>query len=205
MDLDVFDRSGGKSGSVAVDEKNFDAGFNEALVHQVSIACRASARAGTKAQKNRSAVRGGGRKPWRQKGMGRARAGTTSSPVFRGGGATFAASPRSYAQKVNRKSFRAAMRSILSELRRRGRLIVVSDMELESHKTRDLAQCLKNFHRRSTLIVADNVGENLDLASRNLPNVQVVASAMLNPALAIDSATLLITQNAVKSVDEWLA
>ncbi len=204
MNLNVIDRNGEKHGSVELSDSNFDASFNETLVHQVSVACRAAARAGTKAQKNRSAVRGGGRKPWRQKGMGRARAGTLSSPIFRGGGATFAASPRSYEQKVNRKSYRVAMRCVLSELLRRGLLIIVSDMDLETHKTRELAGCLSRFDRRSTLIVDSDVNENLYLASRNLPNVDVIASSMLNPALAIDSGRILMTQNAAQSVDEWL-
>ncbi len=204
MDIDVLNKDGEVQGSVEVSDQNFDANFNETLVHQVSVACRAAARSGTKAQKNRSAVRGGGRKPWRQKGMGRARAGTRSSPIFTGGGQTFAASPRSYAQKVNRKSFRTAMRSVLSELRRRGQLMVVNDMALESHKTRELASHLTNFDSRSMLIVDLDVNENLDLASRNLMNVDVINTTMLNPALALDSETILITKDAVQSVDSWL-
>lgn len=204
MDIDVVDRQGDVVGSVAVSDSNFGAEFNEALVHQVTVACRAGQRAGTKAQKNRSAVRGGGAKPWRQKGIGRARAGTTSSPIFRGGGRTFAASPRSYAQKVNKKSLRIAMRSLLSEVHRRGMMIVVKEMDLEEHKTRALAAQLENLDCSSALIVDAEVSENLDLASRNLRHVNVIISSMLNPALVLDSRKLLITEQAIQSVDEWL-
>ena len=204
MNLDVLDKAGQAERSIDVSDTNFDAQFNPALVHQVSVAYMAAARAGTHAQKNRSAVRGGGAKPYRQKGTGRARAGTRSSPIFRGGGVTFAASMRDYSQKVNRKSFRVAMRSILSEIRRRGNLVVIDDLNLETPKTRDLAGLLKNFECTSVLIVDDNVTDNLYLASRNLPNVFVISPTMLNPADAVDSRRILVTESAVKLIDEWL-
>lgn len=204
MDIDVVDRQGEVVGSVAVSDGNFGAEFNEALVHQVTVACRARQRAGTKAQKNRTAVRGGSAKPWRQKGVGRARAGTTSSPIFRGGGRTFAASPRSYAQKVNKKSLRTAMRSLLSEVHRRGMMTVVKEMELEEHKTKVLSAQLATLNCSSALIVDAEVSENLDLASRNLRHVNVISTSMLNPALVLDSKQLLITEQAIQSVDEWL-
>lgn len=204
MEIDVLDHNGAKKESLDVSSEIFDAPFNEALVHQVIVACRANARAGTKAQKNRSEVNGGGRKPWRQKGTGRARAGTRSSPINRGGGATFAAVPKDFSKKVNRKSYRIAMRSLLSEIRRRGNLVVVNDIELEQPKTRELAARLAAYDCDSALIVDADVTDNLDLASRNLPNVNVIVPSMMNPALMADSRMILMTRNAIETVDGWL-
>ena len=205
MQLDVLDRQGNKDRSIEVSESNFDAEFNSSLVHQVTVACRAASRSGTHAQKNRSAVRGGGAKPHRQKGTGRARAGTKNSNLFRGGGRAFPNSPRDYSQKINRKSFRIAMRSVLSETLRRGNLVVVNEMELESPKTRDMISCLDNLDCRSALIVDDNVSDNLNLASRNIPDVYVIAPTMLNPADVIDCGRLVMTESAVQYIDRWLA
>ncbi len=206
MELKVVDVFEDQVESLVVSDANFNAAFNEALVHQVSVACRAAARAGTSAQKNRSAVAGGGAKPVRQKGTGRARLGTLSSPIRRGGGRTFARSTRDYSQKVNRKSFRAAMRSILSEAARRGNLTVVSNsnMELSEPKTKMLAERLLKLELPSALIVDKDLHENLKLASRNLPNVHVIEPGMLNPAMIQDCTSVLMTTDAVKSVDEWL-
>ena len=206
MELKVVDVLEDQVESLIVSDANFNATFNETLVHQVSVACRAAARAGTSAQKNRSAVAGGGAKPVRQKGTGRARLGTLSSPIRRGGGRTFARSTRDYSQKVNRKSFRAAMRSILSEATRRGNLTVVSNsnMELSEPKTKILAERLLKLELPSALIVDKDLHENLKLASRNLPNVHVVEPGMLNPAMIQDCTSVLMTADAVKSVDEWL-
>ena len=204
MQLDVLNRQGNFEKSLDVSDSIFDAKFNNTLVHQVAVAYRAGGRAGTHSGKNRSAVRGGGAKPYKQKGMGRARAGTRSSPIFRGGGQTFAKSPRDYSQKVNRKSYRAAMRSVLSETRRLGNLIVVNDMDLETHKTKDALKQLQVLNCESVLIVDDNVSENLDMATRNLPHVHVIAPSMLNLVDVIDIGKVLMTESAIKYVDEWL-
>lgn len=205
MQLEVLDHQGNVENSIEVSEANFDAELNSALVHQVSVACRAASRAGTHAQKNRSAVRGGGAKPHRQKGTGRARAGTKNSNLFRGGGRAFPNSPRDYSQKVNRNSFRNAMRSVLSETLRRGNLVVVNEMQMESPKTRDVVNCLQSLNCSSALIVDDNVSDNLNLATRNIPNVFVVAPSMLNPANVIDCGKIVMTTSAVEFVDRWLA
>ncbi len=205
MQLEVLDRQGNKDKTIEVSESNFDAEFNSALVHQVSVACRAASRAGTHAQKNRSAVRGGGAKPHRQKGTGRARAGTKNSNLFRGGGRAFPNSPRDYSQKVNRKSFRTAMRSALSETLRRGNLVIVNEMQMESPKTRDVVSCLRSLNCISALIVDENVSDNLDLATRNIPNVFVIAPSMLNPANVIDCGRIVMTESAVEYIDRWLA
>ena len=204
MQLEVFDRQGATEKSIDVSDKNFDAKFNNTLIHQVTIAFQAAGRAGTHAQKNRSAVRGGGAKPFRQKGSGRARAGTRSSPLLRGGGQVFAAAPRDYTQKVNRKSYRVAMRSILSEIRRRGNLVVTNHLELDSPKTKEMMNCLVNLNCKSALIVDEHVTDNLYLATRNIPNVHVIDPSMLNPADVVACRKLLMTESAVKAVDEWL-
>ncbi len=204
MQLEVLNREGQPQKTIEAADSVFDTPFNSALVHQVAVACKAAARAGTHAQKNRSAVRGGGAKPWRQKGIGRARAGTRSSPVFRGGGQTFAASTRDYSQKVNRKSYRTAMRSVLSEIRRCGRLVIVDDLNMETPKTKSMAACLSRLQCASALIVTDAVHDNLYLASRNLPNVDIVTPSMLNPASAVECERILMTENAVHSIVEWL-
>ena len=160
-------------GTVTVSEVAFGKDFNEPLVHQVVTAFLAGARQGSKAQKNRSDVSGGGRKPWRQKGTGRARAGTIRSPIWRGGGKTFAAVPRDHSQKVNRKMYRGALQCIMSELVRQERLVVVDEFTVDSPKTKTVAAKLKDMELSSVLIVTDDVDENLFLASRNLPKVDV--------------------------------
>ncbi|MCH7897732.1 MAG: 50S ribosomal protein L4, partial [Proteobacteria bacterium] len=157
-------------GSVDVAESAFGAKFNEALIHQVVTAYLAGSRAGTKAQKNRAAVRGGGAKPWAQKGTGRARAGTIRSPIWVGGGRTFAAQPRDHSQKVNKKMYRAALRSMLSELIRQDRLVVVESFEIEAPKTKLLATKLKDLDLNNVLILNEAFDEKLFLAARNLPN-----------------------------------
>ncbi len=204
MQLEVLNRAGQPQKTIEVADSVFDAEFNNTLVHQVAVAYKAAARAGTHAQKNRSAVRGGGAKPWRQKGIGRARAGTRNSPIFRGGGQTFAASTRDYAQKVNRKSYRAAMRSALSEIRRRGRLVIVGDLNMETPKTKSMAACLNKLQCPAALIVTDAVNDNLYLAARNLPNVDIVTPAMLNPASAVECERIVMTERAIQSIAEWL-
>ena len=182
----------------------FGADFNEALVHQVVVAYRAGARAGTKGQKNRSAVAGGGAKPWRQKGTGRARAGTIRSPIFRGGGVTFAATNRDHSQKVNRKMYRAAMRSILSELNRQGRLIVVEDLSMDAPKTRELTSTLKGLDVDEALLVLAEDNENIELSARNLPRVAVISSREIDPLSLISFDKVIVTVGAVKNIDEVL-
>ena len=193
------------SGSVDVAETAFGAAFNEALVHQVVTAYLAGARAGTKAQKNRSAVRGGGTKPWRQKGTGRARAGPIRSPIWVGGGRTFAAQPRSHDQKVNKKMYRAALRSVLSELVRQDRLVVVESLELEAPKTKLLAGKLKELDMDNVLILNEAFDETLFLAARNLPNVGICDAASIDPVVLIRFEKVLVTLPALKLIEERLS
>ena len=193
------------SGSVDVAEATFGADFNEPLVHQVVTAYLAGARAGTKAQKNRSAVRGGGAKPWRQKGTGRARAGTIRSPIWVGGGRTFAAQPRSYDQKVNKKMYRAALRSVLSELVRQDRLVVIESLELEAPKTKLLATKLKDLGLDNVLVLNEAFDENVFLAARNLPNVGICDAGSIDPVVLIRFEKVLITLPALKLIEERLS
>ena len=178
--------------------------FNEALVHQVLTAYRNAGRSGTKAQKSRAEVRGGGRKPWSQKGTGQARAGSNRSPIWVGGGRAFAAKPRDFAQKVNRKMYRGAIRSMLSELARSGRLLVTESIPLEGHKTKQLALQLKQWDLSSVLIVVEGIDERLELAARNLPHVEVIDVPQLNPLSLAAHDKVLITAAAVKLIEERL-
>lgn len=191
-------------GELAVSETTFGREFNEALVHQVVTAYRNAARAGTKAQKSRAEVRGGGRKPWAQKGTGQARAGSSRSPIWVGGGRTFAAKPRSFEQKVNRKMYRGAIRSMLSELARTGRLLVTDGITLEAPKTKLLASQLKKWSLENALIVVEATDERLFLAARNLPHVGVVEVAALNPLALVGYDKVLMTRGAVKILEERL-
>jgi large subunit ribosomal protein L4 len=192
-------------GTVTVSEVAFGKDFNEPLVHQVVTAFLAGGRQGTKAQKNRAAVAGGGRKPWRQKGTGRARAGTIRSPIWRGGGKTFAAVPRDHSQKVNKKMYRGALRCILSELVRQERLVVVDEFAVSAPKTKELVGKLKELDINSALIVADQVDENLYLAARNLPKVDVRDSEGVDPVSLIAHEKVLVTVPALKKLEEALA
>jgi len=189
---------------ISVSDTAFGVAFNESLVHQVVVAYQAGGRQGTRAQKNRSAVRGGGSKPWRQKGSGRARAGTIRSPLFRGGGRAFPASTRDFSQKVNRKMYRAAMRSILSELHRQERLIVVQALSMSEPKTRVLSEILKPIDALQCLIVLPEADRNIDLSSRNLPEVSVSTSQSLNPVSLISHEKVIMTAEAIKAVDRAL-
>jgi len=193
------------NGTVSVSDETFGKEFNEALVHQTVVTYMAGARQGTVQQKTRSDVRGGGRKPWRQKGTGRARAGTTRSPIWRSGGVTFAARPQDHSKKLNRKMYRGAMRCILSELLRQDRLIIVEQFAIESHKTKDLASKLKEFALDNVLIVAEEVAENLYLAARNLHNVDVLDVAGLDPVSLIGFEKVMMTVPALKKVEEMLS
>ena len=193
------------SGSVDVAESAFGAAFNEALVHQVVTAYLSGARAGTKAQKNRAAVRGGGSKPWRQKGTGRARADTIRSPIWVGGGRAFAAQPRNHDQKVNKKMYRAALRSVLSELVRQDRLVVVESLQLEAPKTRLLAGKLKELDLDNVLILNEAFDETLFLAARNLPDVGICDAASIDPVVLIRFEKVLVTLPALKLIEERLS
>ena len=192
-------------GSVDVAEAAFGAEFNEALVHQVVTAYLAGGRAGTKAQKNRAAVRGGGAKPWNQKGTGRARAGTIRSPIWVGGGRTFAAKPRNFEQKVNKKMYRAALRSMLSELVRQDRLVVVNDLAIEAPKTNLLATKLKEYELKNVLILNEAFDEKLFLAARNLPDVGICDVASMDPVVLIRFEKVLVTLPALKLIEERLS
>lgn len=193
------------AGKFEVTETVFGQSFNETLVHQLVTRYLAGARAGTKAQKTRSDVSGGGTKPWRQKGTGRARSGTMRSPIWRTGGVTFAARPRSYDQKLNKKMFRVGIRSILSELLRQDRLVVSNDVLPKTSKTKELAEKLKNVDAKRILIVVDSVDANLALASRNIPYVEVVESINLSPVLLVSADKVIATPAALKQIEERLA
>ncbi|GAA0790078.1 50S ribosomal protein L4 [Marinobacterium sediminicola] len=195
----------GATGSVEVSDLAFGKEFNEALVHQVVTAYMAAGRQGTKAQKNRSAVSGGGAKPFRQKGTGRARAGTSRSPLWRAGGVTFAAQPRNFAQKVNKKMYRAAMRCILSELVRQERLVVVEDFQLEAPKTKQFVAKLDELKLDNALLITENVEQNLYLAARNVPHVDVRDAAGIDPVSLVGFEKVLVTVPALKKIEEVLA
>jgi len=190
--------------NIDVSDATFGRAFSEALVHQVVTAYLAGARAGTKAQKNRSAVSGGGKKPWRQKGSGRARAGTIRSPIWRGGGRTFAATPRDHAQKVNRKMYRGAMQAILSELVRQDRLIVVDALDVAEAKSKLLVAKLAELGLEQGLIVTAEMNENLYLASRNLPGVYAVDVSGVDPVSLVVADKVVMTVDAVQEIQEWL-
>ncbi|EFY06018.1 50S ribosomal protein L4 [Succinatimonas hippei] len=196
----------GADKGLEVSESTFGREFNEALVHQVVVAYQSTARAGTKAQKTRSEVSGGGKKPFRQKGTGRARAGSSRSPLWRAGGTIFAAKPQDWTQKVNRKMYRVAMRSILSQLVREDRLLVVGDFKLENHKTKTLVAKLKELDLKNVLIVNGEFDSDLFLASRNLYKVEVCqpGTAEFNPINLINFDKVVMTEAAVKKVEEML-
>lgn len=191
--------------ALSVNEGTFGREFNEPLIHQAVTAYMAGGRAGTKAQKTRTEVQGGGCKPFRQKGTGRARAGSIRSPLWRGGGVIFASKPRDHSQKVNRKMYQGALRSILSELARQERLVVVPEFELETLKTKDLVNKLAEHELTDVLIVTTEVNENLYYASRNLPRVEVCDVTGIDPVSLLRHSHVLMTVDAVRAVEEWLA
>ena len=194
--------SGGNA--IEVSEATFGREYSEPLVHQVVTAYMAGSRAGTKAQKTRSEVRGGGRKPWAQKGTGRARAGTIRSPLWRSGGVTFAAKPRDHSQKVNRKMYRGAIQAILSEMVRQERLLVVDSFSMVEPKTRDLVAKLSEAGFKTGLIVTSELEENLHLASRNLVGVYTLDVTAIDPVSLVSSEKVIMTVDAVKKIQEWL-
>jgi large subunit ribosomal protein L4 len=203
MDLSIRNASG--AGSLSVSDAVFGADLNPGLIHQVVTAYLSAGRGGTTAQKSRSDVSGGGQKPWRQKGTGRARSGTTRSPLWRGGGVTFAARPRDHSQKVNRKMYRGAVRSIVSELARQGRLVVVPQIAISAPKTKELVAFLKGLDLSDCLILTDGRDEQVFLASRNLPGVDVLSVQEVDPVSLIAFETLVLTPEAVKKLEERLA
>ena len=204
MELNVCKPGSSEVATVSVSDAAFAREYNEDLVHQVVTAYMAGARQGTRAQKNRAAVNGGGKKPWRQKGTGRARAGTSRSPIWRSGGVTFAAKPQDHSQKVNRKMYRAAMQTIMSELARQDRLMVVESLDLEAPKTKLLLQRLGEYGVDNVLIVSTEVNENLYLAARNLHKVNVSDVDDIDPLSLIGHDKVMVTVGAVKKFEEML-
>jgi large subunit ribosomal protein L4 len=194
--------TGGKE--INVSDATFGREFSEALVHQVVTAYLSGARAGTKAQKSRSTARGGGRKPWRQKGTGRARAGTIRSPIWRGGGRTFAATPRDHSQKVNRKMYRSALQAIFSELVRQERMVVVDSLDLAEPRTKALIAQLAELGFEKGLIVMNESSENVFLASRNIPGVYMLDVSGIDPVSLVAAEKVLITVDAIEKIQEWL-
>ena len=201
MDLQLYN----SKEKITVSDAVFAADYKQSLVHQLVTAYMAAGRAGTKAQKNRSAVSGGGAKPWRQKGTGRARAGTIRSPIWRSGGVTFAAQPRDYSQKVNRKMYRSGIRSIVSELARNDRLVIVEDITVDAAKTKQLLGKLADLGVSKTLIVTETGDEKLYLSARNLPNVEVSDVAGVNPVNLVRYEHVVVTVGAVRAIEEWLS
>jgi large subunit ribosomal protein L4 len=196
----------GDGRTVSVADAVFDRPFNQALVHQIVTAYLAGARAGTKAQKNRAERRGGGKKPWRQKGTGRARAGSIRSPIWTGGGVTFAASPRDFSQKVNRKMYRAGMRAIVSELRRADRLTIIGALALDARSTKGLIKALadQNCAARGVLIVSE-VDDNLGYSANNLVDFEVISVRALDPVTLVGADQVLMTTEALAALEAWLA
>ena len=204
MELNIVKPGNSEAGKVSVSDVAFAREYNEVLVHQVVTAYMSGARQGTRAQKNRAAVRGCGKKPWRQKGTGRARAGTIRSPIWRAGGVTFAAQPQDHGQKVNRKMYRAALRSIMSELARQERLIVVESLDVAEPKTKVLVKQLADYGLDNVLIIGSEVGENLYLASRNLHKVDVRDVEAVDPVSLIAYDKVMVTVDALKKFEEML-
>lgn len=205
MELNVQTMAGASAGKISVSDDNFGLEFNEGLVHQVVTAYMAAARAGTHAQKTRSQVSGGGAKPFKQKGTGRARAGTIRSPIWRTGGKVFAAVTQDYSQKVNKKVYRKAIQLILSELVRQDRLIVVDKLELEAPKTKLLASALKTMGLENALIVTSSIDENLYLASRNLIDVRVCGVSAIDPVSLVGFDKVVMTADSLKYIEEKFA
>jgi len=205
VELNVAKPGNASAGTVSVSDATFAREYNESLVHQVVTSYLAGARQGTKAQRNRAAVSGGGKKPWRQKGTGRARAGTIRSPLWRSGGVTFAAQPQDHSVKVNRKMYRAALRAIFSELARQDRLLVVENIDVEQPRTKLLVQQLGEYGVDNALVVTSDVSENLYLAARNLHKVDVRDVAGVDPVSLVAHEKVMVTVDAVKQFEEMLA
>ncbi|MGE0482915.1 MAG: 50S ribosomal protein L4 [Gammaproteobacteria bacterium] len=204
MQVQVTKLADGAAGQATLSEEVFATDYNEALVHQVVTAYMAGSRAGTKAQKTRAEVAGGGQKPWRQKGTGRARAGTTRGPIWRGGGRAFAARPRNFSQKVNRKMYRGALRAILSELVRQERLVIVDDFTLEHPRTKLAIAALAKLGVDNALLVTRELTENVFLAARNIPGVGMVEVGAVDPVLLISYDKVVVTEAALADLEAML-
>ncbi len=202
MEIQVM---GNTPSTLTVSEDIFSTDFNEPLIHQVLTVYMTNARQGTKAQKNRSAVSGGGAKPWKQKGSGRARAGTSRSPIWRTGGVTFAASPKDYNQKVNKKMYRKAMASIIAELQRQERLKVIDSLAMDTPKTKDLQKTLTDLSLKNVLIIVDQFDESIFLSARNIPNVAVVTASEVSPLDLVAHDDVLMTASSLKILEERLS
>ena len=203
MKLDVLNTANKKE-DVQISDTTFGKDFNETLVHQAVVTYLAGSRQGSHKQKTRSEVRGGGKKPYAQKGTGRARAGTIRSPIWRGGGVAFAATPGDYSKKINKKMYRAAISSIFSELHRQDRLVAIEQPKLESPKTKDMCAFLKAFKLEKVLIILDEMDTNLYLSSRNIPHVEVVTVKEINPVILLRSEKVAVTPAAFKLIEAWV-
>ena len=203
MKIDLLTTSTKKS-DINISETTFGKDFNESLVHQAVVSYMAGSRQGSSKQKTRSEVRGGGKKPYRQKGTGRARAGTIRSPLWRGGGVTFASTPRDYSKKINKKMYRAALRSIFSELLRQGKLVAIETPVLEKPKTKEIAKFLSDFSLSKVLFITDNFDSNFYLSARNIPNVDVITVKEINPVILLKSDKVAVTESAFKLIEEWI-
>jgi large subunit ribosomal protein L4 len=204
MKVKVLNLKTNKSTSQEVSDVIFDRNYNESLVHQITTAYMAGGRSGSKAQKNRAAVSGGGKKPWKQKGTGRARAGTSRGPIWRSGGVTFAAQPKSFSQKVNKKMYKGAISVIFSELLRKDRLKVVSDFEVAEPKTKNITSLMKSLDLKDALLMTDELDENLYLSSRNLYHVGVCDTQSIDPVSLIGYENVVLTKAALKKVEAML-
>ena len=193
-----------KNTGIDISDSIFGKDFNESLVHQAVVSFMAGSRQGSAKQKTRSEVRGGGKKPYRQKGTGRARAGTIRSPIWRGGGVTFASRPRDYSKKINKKMYRAAIRSIFSELLRQEKLVGTEKPVLEKPKTKEIANLLKQFSLTKVLIITEEPDINLYLSARNIPNVDVISVREINPVILLKSNKVAVTADALKQIEEWI-
>ena len=193
-----------KNKDISISNDVFSKEFNESLIHQAVVSFMAASRQGSAKQKNRSEVRGGGKKPYRQKGTGRARAGTIRSPLWRGGGVTFAARPRDYSKKLNKKMYRAAIKSIFSEIVRQNRLVAIEKPVLEKPKTKEIASFLNEFSLSKVLIIIDELDMNLYLSARNIPNVDVITVREINPVNLLKPQKVAVTSEALKQIEEWI-
>ena len=203
MKLDLLNIENKKT-DVQISETTFGKEFNETLVHQAVVTYLAGSRQGSHKQKTRSEVRGGGKKPYRQKGTGRARAGTIRSPIWRGGGVTFASRPRDYSKKINKKMYKAALRSIFSELLRKEKLVAVEHPKIKNPKTKEMVSFLSKLSLENVLIITDEIDKNLHLASRNIPHVNVVTTAEINPVMLLKPHKVAITPAAFKKIEELI-
>ena len=193
-----------KNKDISISNEVFSKEFNESLIHQAVVSFLSSSRQGSAKQKNRSEVRGGGKKPYRQKGTGRARAGTIRSPLWRGGGVTFASRPRDFSKKINKKMYRAAIKSIFSELVRQNRLVAIEKPTLKKPKTKEVANFLNEFSLSKVLIITDELDMNLYLSARNIPNVDVITVREINPINLLKPQKVAVTGEALKQIEEWI-